>query len=192
IDAARRGRAARPDGQGMLAATWYRNNPEFYGALAREVRGARSEIRMTYVRRYPPTHYTSAASADYFAAVLDWARAAAQEESERGVRRIIGVPESDGIPDPTMLAWVREHHEETADLFTYQVSILRWSSTADGQNMALLDDTLAFLAFSGGSRQKLNGFSVKDPTFLGYFARYFDQLWLSLAPIDAYLDGLDR
>ena len=190
LDEIRRTRRAvsAPSGGALLPVVWYRSNPEFYRAVAREVRGARSEIRVTYIRRHPPTHYISAASAEYFAAILDWARAAVDEDSERTVRRIIGVPEIAGTPDPVMLDWVRDHHAETAGLLNYEVTILRWSTGADGQNMALIDDSTAFLAFSGGFRQKLNGSSVKDPTFLSYYAAYFDQLWHGLVPIQTYLD----
>lgn len=190
LDRIRRSRRAAPATRGgaSLPVVWYRTNPEFYRAAAEQVRRARSEIRVTYIRRHPPTHYTSAASAEYFAAVLDWARAAADGDSERTVRRIIGVPESGGTPDPVMLSWVRDHYEETAGLLNYEVNVLRWPTGADGQNMALIDDSVAFLAFSGGAHQKLNGFSVEDPTFLGYYAGYFDQLWHSLVPLRAYLD----
>src|SRR5690606_13630228 len=137
---------------------------------------------------HPPTHYISAASAGYFAAILDWARAAVDEDSERTVRHIIGVPEIAGTPDPVMLDWVRDHHAETAGLLNYEVNILRWSTGADGQNMALIDDSAAFLAFSGGSRQKLNGSSVKGPTFESYYAAYFDQPWHGLVTTQTYLD----
>ncbi|WP_125533810.1 helix-turn-helix domain-containing protein [Streptomyces sp. WAC 06725] len=181
--------AALPDvgGDALLAATWYRSNPEFYSAAARSVRSARSEIRVTYTRRYPPDQYTTKASADYFADILAWARE--DTEDQRSVRRIIGIPETDGVPDKDVLAWARRHRDETGDILNYEASVLRWTAAADGLNMALIDDSVVFLAFSGGSRQKLNGFSVQDRTYMSYFAAYFEQLWTPLQPLGTYLDA---
>ncbi|WP_150242173.1 helix-turn-helix domain-containing protein [Streptomyces albofaciens] len=181
--------AALPDvgGDALLAATWYRSNPEFYSAAARSVRSARSEIRVTYTRRYPPDQYTTKASADYFADILAWARE--DTEDQRSVRRIIGIPETDGVPDKDVLAWARRHRAETDDILNYEASVLRWTAAADGLNMALIDDSVVFLAFSGGARQKLNGFSVQDRTYMSYFAAYFEQLWTPLQPLGAYLDA---
>ncbi|RSS06816.1 XRE family transcriptional regulator [Streptomyces sp. WAC00469] len=57
----------------MLAVHWYRNNREFYEAASARVQQARSEIRVTYTRRYPPTQYTTPASARYFKTIMEWA-----------------------------------------------------------------------------------------------------------------------
>ncbi|MFC4611555.1 helix-turn-helix domain-containing protein [Streptomyces maoxianensis] len=176
-------------GDAMLAARWYRNNREFYEAASERVRQARSEIRVTYTRRYPPTQYTTRASAEYFEAILEWA--AQDSDDERCVRRIIGVPEHDGVADRDMLAWARQHHEASKHILSYEANVLRWTAAADGLNMALIDDSAVFLAFSGGPRQKLNGFSVEDPTFMSYFAAYFEQLWAALQPLGTYLGTLD-
>ena len=177
------------DGDALLAAHWYRNNREFYEAAAARVRQARSEIRVTYTRRFPPTQYTTRAAAEYFKAIVDWA--AEDTDDERCVRRIIGIPERDGVPDDAMCSWARQHHEDTKSLLTYEASVLRWPAAADGLNMALIDDDVVFLAFSGGPRQKLNGFSVENPTFLSYFAGYFEQLWAVLQPLEDYLRDVD-
>ncbi|KAA2261467.1 hypothetical protein F0L68_16930 [Solihabitans fulvus] len=143
---------------------------------------------MTYVRRYPPTDFTTPTSAEYFKALLDWADT--RDDSERSVRRIIGVPEKNGVPEPAMLDWIRDHHAATKDIRNYEIAVLPWHTTADGLNMALMDQHTAFVAFSGGSRQKLNGFSVADPTFTAYFIRHFDQLWAQLDPLDVFLRQL--
>ncbi|MFD5813617.1 helix-turn-helix domain-containing protein [Streptomyces sp. NPDC127038] len=173
-------------GEAMLSARWYRNNREFYLAAAERVRLARSEIRVTYTRRYPPTQYTTPASAEYFESILNWARAASDDE--RCVRRIIGVPEREGCPDKAMLSWARDHYEDSKDILNYEANVLRWTAAADDLNMALIDDSVVFLAFSGGPRQKLNCFSVEDPTFMSYFAAHFDQLWAALQPLATYLE----
>ncbi|MFD0210627.1 hypothetical protein ACFVH9_16185 [Streptomyces hirsutus] len=174
----------------VLAAHWYRNNREFYEAAGERARQARSEIRVTYTRRYPPTQYTTPASAAYFKAILDWA--GEDSDDERSVRRIIGVPERDGRPDADMFAWARQHYDDTRHILTYEASVLRWTATADGLNMALIDDSVVFLAFSGGPRQKLNGLSIEDPTFMTYFAAYFDQLWAALTPLGTYLGDMEQ
>ncbi|MDR3079984.1 MAG: helix-turn-helix transcriptional regulator [Streptomyces sp.] len=176
-------------GDALLAAYWYRDNREFYEAATERARQARSEIRVTYTRRYPPTQYTTRASADYFKAILDWA--AAESEDQRSVRRVIGIPEQGGVPDRDMLAWARQHHQDSKHILNYEASVQRWPVAADGLNMALIDDNVVFLAFSGGPRQRLNGLSVEDPTFMSYFAAYFDQLWASLLPLSTYLGDLD-
>ncbi|MGW1902656.1 helix-turn-helix domain-containing protein [Streptomyces hirsutus] len=177
-------------GEAVLAAHWYRNNREFYEAAGERARQARSEIRVTYTRRYPPTQYTTPASAAYFKAILDWA--GEDSDDERSVRRIIGVPERDGRPDADMFAWARQHYDDTRHILTYEASVLRWTAAADGLNMALIDDSVVFLAFSGGPRQKLNGLSIEDPTFMTYFAAYFDQLWAALTPLGTYLGDMEQ
>jgi transcriptional regulator with XRE-family HTH domain len=176
-------------GDALLAAHWYRDNREFYEAAAARIGQARSEIRVTYTRRYPPTQYTTRASAEYFQTILDWA--SEDSDDERSVRRIIGIPERNGLPDRDMFSWARQHYEDSKHILNYEANVLRWTAAADGLNMALIDDSVVFLAFSGGPRQRLNGFSVEDPTFMTYFAAYFDQLWAALQPLGTYLSEVD-
>ncbi|MFB7515188.1 helix-turn-helix domain-containing protein [Streptomyces sp. NPDC056144] len=181
--------AAFVGGERLPGIHWFKDNREFYEAAEEGVRGARAEIRVTYTRRYPPDQTATPASRRYFAAVQEWA--AADSEDERAVRRIIGVPERDGVPDPDVLAWARRHHAETGGVLNYEAAVLRWTAaSADGLNMALIDDSLAFLAFSGGPKQRLNGFMVEHPRFMRYFAAYFDQLWTALPSLAHYLGGL--
>ncbi|MFI7098574.1 helix-turn-helix domain-containing protein [Streptomyces sp. NPDC050161] len=185
LDALQHGGTARQVvGEAMLSAHWYRTNPEFYGAAAERVRSARASVRVTYTRCEPPTHYTTPASAEYFDAILDWAR---EGSDGRYVQRVIGVPEPAGSPLPEMLDWARRHHDDTCGIKNYQARVLRWGADADGLNMALIDDNVVFLAFSGGAQEKLNGFSVEDPTFMSYFSGYFDQLWGALPRLGSYL-----
>ncbi len=169
-------------------ATWYRDNPEFYRAAAQHARRARTEIRATYVRQHPPTDFTTSASAEYFAAILAWAEP--HDDSQRSARRIIGLPHKDGVPDSTMLAWVRRHRDETRGILNYEAKVMPWYTDGDGLNIVVFDEGVTFLAFSGGGRQKLNGFSVEDRTFAEYFVRHFDQLWSSLHPIETYLQRI--
>jgi hypothetical protein len=101
---------------------------------------------------------------------------------------VIGVPIVQGAPEEAMSTWLRDHHATTVDLLAYEATVVEWSASADGVNMALIDDSIAFLAFSGGGRQNLNGFSVANPTFVAYFVHYFEQLWAAAAPLGEYLD----
>ncbi|GLW90237.1 helix-turn-helix domain-containing protein [Actinokineospora globicatena] len=174
----------------MVPATYYRDNPEFYRAGAQRVVSARAEVRLTYVRQYPPTVFTTPASAEYFAAILGWARR--RDGSQRTVRRIIGVPHRDDGPDSAMVAWLREHHEQTVEIFNYEAAVMPWYTAGDGINMALFDNETAFLAFSGGGRQKLNGFSIDGSAFVEYFITHFDQLWATLEPVETYLRGIGQ
>jgi hypothetical protein len=167
-------------GAAVLRPTWYPDNEQFYRGGAERVRTARSRILVTYIRRHPPEHYTSEAAAEYFATVLDWAR----RPGARSVRRIIG------IPNQEMRKWVRRHYEETRDIRNYDARVIRWELGADGINMALIDDSTAFLAFSGIASQELSGFRVDSPEFVRYFVGYFDQLWACGTPLDSYLAGL--
>lgn len=173
----------------LVPATWYQDNPEFYRAAAQHVRRAKAEIRATYIRQHPPTDFTTSASAEYFAAVLAWAEP--QDDRQRSVRRIISLPHKDGVPDRTMLTWIRQHRDETQDILNYEANVMPWYTSGDGLNVVTIDEDVAFLAFSGGGRQKLNGFSVENPTFVGYFIRHFDQLWSSLQPLETYLQRID-
>jgi hypothetical protein len=172
----------------MVPVTWYRDNPEFYLAGAGQVPRTRAEIRVTYVRQYPPTVFTTPASAEYFAAILNWARR--HDGKQRSARRIIGIPYKGDVADPATLAWLHEHYAETADILNYEANVMPWYTAGDGINMALLDNDTAFLAFSGGGRQKLNGFSVQSSTFVEYFIKHFDQLWSTLEPLDSYIQRI--
>lgn len=175
--------------QTLVPATWYHHHPELYRAAAQHVQRARAEIRATYIRQHPPTDFTTLASAEYFAAVLAWAEP--HDDSQRSVRRIIGLPHKDGVPDQKMLSWVRQHRDETQDILNYEANVMPWHTAGDGLNMMLLDEDTTFLAFSGGGRQKLNGFIVENSTFTEYFIRHFDQLWTSLQPMETYLQRID-
>ncbi|GAA3685942.1 hypothetical protein GCM10022224_058440 [Nonomuraea antimicrobica] len=166
---------------GVVRPAWYLDNEQFYLNAAEGVRATRSRILVTYVRQRPPDHYTSDAAAEYFASVLDWAR----RPGARSVRRIIG------ISNREMRDWVHRHYEDTKDIRNYDVRVLRWELEADGINMALFDDSAAFLAFSGVASQELSGFRVDSPEFLRYFVGYFDQLWACGTALERYVSAQD-
>ncbi|MER5195958.1 helix-turn-helix domain-containing protein [Streptomyces sp. NPDC002755] len=172
-------------GASQMEMVCYPNPPVFYKAAADHIRAARSEIRLTYVRLHPPTHWGSTEPASYYEAVLQWARDNSAECAS--VRRIIGVPEAKGVPKATYFEWLRQHQDEVTDLYTYEARVMPWSASCAWYNMGLIDDTVTFLSFSGAGRRQLTGFSVDNPRFLAYFADSFDQAWGALEPLDTYV-----
>lgn len=160
----------------------YPDPPSFYRASADRIRTARREIRLTYVRLHPPGHWGAAEVAEYYSTVLQWARDHSGEGAS--VRRIIGVPERDGAPRAAYLQWLREHQEETTDIYAYEARVMPWTASCAWHNTGLVDDSVTFLSFSGAGRQQLTGFSVEGPAFLAYFADSFDQAWGALEPLE--------
>ncbi|MFD9564229.1 hypothetical protein [Streptomyces sp. NPDC059994] len=127
--------------------------------------------------------------AAYYETVLQWAREAGESAS---VRRIIGVPEHDGVPPPAYLAWLREHQAEVRDVYTYEARVMSWNSSCAWHNTALIDDSVTFLSFSGAGRQQLTGFSIEGPVCLAYFASTFDRAWGALQTLDEYVARQSR
>lgn len=167
----------------------YPDPPAFYRAAADRVRAARHEIRLTYVRLHPPGQWVDSEVTAYYETLLQWARETSESAS---VRRIIGVPERDGVPPPAYLAWLQEHQEEVRDLYTYEARVMSWNSSCAWHNTALIDDSVTFLSFSGAGRQQLTGFSVEGPVFLAYFASIFDRAWGALRTLDEYVARQSR
>ncbi|WP_189262762.1 helix-turn-helix domain-containing protein [Streptomyces fuscichromogenes] len=163
----------------------YPDPTSFYRAAAERIRTARCEVRLTYVRLHPPGHWGAAEVAEYFSTVLQWARDHSGEGAS--ARRIIGVPERDGEPRADYVQWLREHQEETTDIYAYEARVMPWTVSCAWHNTGLVDDSVTFLSFSGAGRQQLTGFSVEGPAFLAYFADSFDQAWGALEPLDTYL-----
>ncbi|MFG3166491.1 hypothetical protein [Streptomyces sp. NPDC048200] len=165
--------------------TEYVDHPAFYQAAAECIRTARTEIRVTFVRQYPPTQYGSPEAATYFDAILQWASDHARHSAS--ARRIIAVPERESVATLPMFEWLKEHQREVRDLYAYEARVIPWNAACDWFNMALIDDSTTFLAFSGVGRQQLNGLSVEGAMFLRNFADGFDHAWGALEPIDSYL-----
>ncbi|MEW2396724.1 helix-turn-helix domain-containing protein [Streptomyces sp. NPDC046862] len=168
----------------------YPDPPAFYRAAADRVHTTRHELRLTYVRLHPPGQWLIPEAATYYETVLQWAREHAGESTS--VRRIIGVPERDGVPQPAYLAWLREHQAEVRDVYAYEARVMSWSTSCPWHNSGLYDDSVTFLSFSGAGRQQLTGLSVEGPVFLAPFASVFDQAWGASQPLDEYVAGQDR
>jgi hypothetical protein len=148
----------------------YRDHEEVYSALAQQVVLTRRRIMTTYFRRKPPDHYASHSAPEYFAAILAWAN----EPGARSVRRIICAPNAE------MRGWASRHYEECREIKNYEVQVIPWSVDADGINIALFDDSVIFLVFSGEATfQDIVGIRLESKQLLSCFESYFNQLWHS-------------
>ncbi|MFI1567191.1 helix-turn-helix domain-containing protein [Streptomyces sp. NPDC020490] len=163
----------------------YPDPSAFYRAAAERVRAARREIRLTYLRLHPPSQWASPDVTAYYETVLRWAREHAGESAS--VRRIIGVPEREGVPKPAYLGWLLEHQAEVRDVYAYEARVMSWNNACGWHNFSIMDDSVIHLSFSGVGRQQLSGFSVEGPVFLSYFAAIFDRAWGALQPLDEYV-----
>jgi hypothetical protein len=121
-----------------------------------------------------PSRFKEPQATEYFRSMLEWARA----NPSRVVRRIICVP------DDAMLSWARLHHAETRDISNNEVRAVDWMIEADALNLAIIDSSTVFLAFSGVSEQDIRGLSFKAELALTYFEVYFNQLWNAAMPLE--------
>ncbi|WP_261558648.1 helix-turn-helix domain-containing protein [Frankia tisae] len=190
------------DGQSESLVIQYHDNTEaFYTAAAAAVQAATEQIRVTYIRQHPPTRYASLAARNYFATVLDWAEPAATPSgsgvgtavsASRSVRRIIGLPiGADGKPGREFLNWLRAHNEEVREITAYEANVLEWTPGVDWINMALIDDSVTFLTFSGAGAQQLKGLSSESRRFLTPYAEFFERVWQHTTALDEYLRNKD-
>ncbi|MGV9309681.1 hypothetical protein ACWDLG_40490 [Nonomuraea sp. NPDC003727] len=146
----------------------YKNNAEFYSALRTAIlRGAENQLDVWYVRQAPPSTLAQKEAKQYFDAVLDWAGG----NSSRSVRRLICV-NSDA-----MRKWAMTHFDQTCEVQNYEAHVVEWDIKADLLNMAIVDERVVFLAFSGGTEQVIRGMSMEDPEAAKYFTDYFNQHW---------------
>ena len=148
----------------------YRDHEEVYSALAQQVRLAKRRIMTTYFRRKPPDHYASQSAPEYFTTILEWAN----EPGVRSIRRIICAPNAE------MRSWASRHCEECREIKNYEVQVIPWVVDADGINIALFDDSVIFLVFSGEATfQDIVGIRLESKQLFSCFESYFNQLWHS-------------
>ncbi|QXE38004.1 hypothetical protein KQY30_31010 [Streptomyces sp. GMY02] len=147
----------------------YPDAASFYQALTDHLvhRGPR-HLDTWYMRIETPDAFSesTAAFADYFRVVLDWARAGGS------VRRLFcsGSGSSRGYAD-----WITRHRNNTRDLHRYSVREVTWPIKADLMSMAIMDTTAVFLAFTVGDR--VQGMRIEDSEAASYFKAYFDRHW---------------
>lgn len=160
----------------------YNNNAEFYSALS-EALLASAEYRLDvwYVRIAPPTTFAQKEAKRYFDSVLAWARA----NPSRTVRRLICVN------SPAMSQWARNHHTQTKRVRNYEAHVVEWDIQADLLNMAIVDEKLVFLAFSGQTDQVIRGMSMDDAESAKYFSHFFDQHWATSKRLSEWATSRD-
>lgn len=151
----------------------YISGRDHYAALVAQVRRARHRILATYVRVTPPLYLgftdqeTAEAASEYFAEVLAWAAS----PGSRSVRRIICLPNNE------MTEWARQLHANTEALTSFEIRVLDWHISADTINIAVFDDTAAFLTFAPGTSPEMSGFQIDDRDFVREASGYFGRLW---------------
>lgn len=158
--------------QERALVTYYDTTAEFYTAAADRVAEATSEIRLTYIRQYPPARFANSAAARYFDTVLAWAK-----RTGNPVSRVIGVPVNDGVPNADLVAWVKTHQAEVHEIPSYEFRVIEWCVGTDALNMALIDRSTIFLTFSGINSQHLSGTRIDSERYIERFIGYFDQTW---------------
>jgi hypothetical protein len=146
----------------------------FYKAMLAEVNRAKFRIMTTFIRHRPPAYFlgftdeeTARAASAYFDGIIAWS----DLPGPRSLRRIICTPNRE------MEDWARRFVRETAARTRHEIRIVDWPFAADAVNMAIFDDSVAFLAFTAGAAQQLNGFRIDDPAFVRCSIGYFEQLW---------------
>jgi len=156
----------------------YPTNSDFYSEIQQIVKGAQYRLAVTYIRRTPPSNFAALEAKGYFKYVLEWAK----NSPSRSVRRIICVP------DAPMLIWAQKHCNETKDIRNYEVRVVEWAIEADALNLALIDNAIVFIAFSGETEQDMRGLSLKSDEAFKYFDAYYNQLWVAGKPLNQFLD----
>ncbi|MFI0482806.1 helix-turn-helix domain-containing protein [Actinomadura sp. 9N215] len=151
-----------------------------YKALTAQIRETQSRILTTYIRVTPPLYFvgftdrdTGDAAEEYFAELGNWLLV----EGARSMCRLIC------LPNREMIEWAREHHERSRDLPNYEVRVVDWQINADPVNLAVFDDTTAFLTFAAGTAQEMTGFRIDDRNLVRDATGYFGRLWSSGIPL---------
>lgn len=151
-----------------------------YKALAAQIRETRSRILTTYIRVTPPLYFvgftdrdTGEAAAEYFAELGNWPLL----QGPRSMCRLIC------LSNREMIEWARRHHESSRDLPNYEVRVVDWQINADPVNLAVFDDTVAFLTFAQGTTQEMSGFRIDDRNLVRDATGYFGRLWSGSTPL---------
>ncbi|MFI0374016.1 hypothetical protein ACH35V_39675 [Actinomadura sp. 1N219] len=128
----------------------------------------------------PPSYFvgftdrdTGDAAEEYFAELSNWPLL----QGARSMCRLIC------LPNREMVDWARGHHESSGDLPNYEVRVVDWQISADPVNLAVFDDTVAFLTFAAGTAQEMTGFRIDDRNLVRDAAGYFGRLWSSGIPL---------
>lgn len=139
---------------------------EFYNDLAKAVEQATSTLDLTHIRDHPPKDFGTEAE-EYAESVANWLR----EDSDHSARRIISAN------SPAMLEWARALAKLQQSLPAYHIRVVDWSINAPALNMAIVDGRAVFLALTGDTVERTNGFAIEDERTAEYFTDYYSVLW---------------
>ncbi|MBR7833298.1 hypothetical protein KDL01_08475 [Actinospica durhamensis] len=144
---------------------FYQQYEAFYESLTRQVCHAKREVRVSYLRRFPPDVLNSTAVDDYFKACLAWAR-----QPKRMFRRVVT---SDSAGE--MARWMESERELMRDndprYLVRQVEV-----RGDAMSVAIIDHEYVYFAF-GAERSSVTGFSLRNVELAEYMITYHDELW---------------
>ncbi len=88
-----------------------------------------------------------------------------------------------------MRQWARLHCDETSRIPNYEARVVEWSVKVDALNMAVIDDSTVFLAFSGETEQAMRGLGLRNKDAVTYFNVYYNQMWAAATPLREYLEA---
>jgi hypothetical protein len=165
--------------EGAVQEIFFATNEEFYRSAREAVQGAKREIRVTYFRTVPPTKVGSIESREYFDEVLKFAR------TKGTVRRIIGVS------NEAMAEWCTTQAQQARTIPRYNIRVLETTNQAvEPMSVAMIDDDVMYMAFSGPTDQQLGGIREDAPKLVRFHQSRFDQLWeRGIDPRDDTLPG---
>lgn len=149
---------------------------EFYNDLGKAVEQATSTLDLTHIRDHPPKAFGAEAE-EYAESVASWLR----EDANHSARRIISVN------SPAMLEWAKHLAKLQQNLPTYHIRVVDWSINAPALNMAVVDSRAVFLALTGDTVERTNGFAIEDETTAEYFTDYYSVLWHAGVDLQEYL-----
>jgi hypothetical protein len=128
----------------------------------------------------PPTKLTSAESREYFQEVLKFARA------KGTVRRIVAVS------NKAMAEWCKTHAEEVSMIPRYNIRVLiTVHQRVEPTSVAMFDDDVMYMAFSGPTDQQLGGIREDAPKLVRFHQSRFDQLWEYGMDMENFLNSAD-
>ena len=140
----------------------------FYNAIKSEVRAGCKEVRVTYMRNYPPESYQDEKANAYFDDLLDWSKGIGHS-----LCRAICKPDGD------LRSWAESQLALTKSNLNYHVKVVDIEPTSVNAalNIAVLDKRIVFVGFAMPNPNEIKGFSIKNTEAANYFREYFERMW---------------
>ncbi len=153
-----------------LGLEHYHSYKEFFKALEDEISQPHSFIKLTHIRKDPPSGLNS--GKNYFLRMEEKIK----DKPDCNVTRIIS------INNCAMLEWARDLLELTEKYNNnFEVKEFCWKLKFPMINMAIIDhnkvDSKVFLAITADLVEETPGIQIKDPKVVQYFNKYYDNMW---------------